>query len=130
MRRRGRNHHDDYIDGGWIDVVFSDDKVLTWSKPHIVGMTGNHNGNPPTLIEYKGVLYCAYANRSKRAICLSQSEDGGETWKLTQLLRKNGDSDIGYPQLFKRSDGQLVCVYYWSDFYEDCQRIEATIFKP
>ncbi|BCH33158.1 hypothetical protein MesoLjLc_50880 [Mesorhizobium sp. L-8-10] len=125
MRRLGAQY-----DGGWIDAVFSDDDGKTWSAPQLVGMTGAHNGNPPALIELNGSLYCAYANRSDCEMRLSRSEDGGETWKLVALLREHGDSDIGYPQLFKRSDGQLVCVYYWADTYEDCQRIEATIFRP
>lgn len=116
--------------GGWIDACYSDDDGLTWSKPVLVAETGMHNGNPPALIEYSGVLYCTYANRSDCQLLLSRSADGGETWSQAAVLRDHGDSDIGYPQLFKRTDGALVCVHYWADRFDDCQRIEATIFEP
>lgn len=116
--------------GGWIDACFSDDRGATWSKPVLVAETGMHNGNPPALIELDGVLYCAFANRSNCQLLLSRSADGGETWSQAAVLRENGDSDIGYPQFFKRSDGLLLCVYYWADFFEDCQRIEVTRIKP
>lgn len=129
MRRLGNDHNGNQMDGGWVDAVFSDDDGETWSSPRLVGRTGAHNGNPPALIERDGDLYCAYANRSDMHICLAQSQDGGETWMEIAYLREGGDSDIGYPTLFKRSDGKLVCVYYWTEKYEKAQRIESTIFS-
>lgn len=123
MRRRGGGRP-----GGWIDSVFSDDGGVTWSEPIHVADTGKDNGNPPALIECGGVLYCAYANRSEHNIEVMKSEDRALSWKAHALLRKGGAPDIGYPRLFKRDDGRLVCVYYWTDDFKGPQRIEATIF--
>jgi len=107
----------------WIDIVRSCDEGLTWSKPSLVGFTGHHNGNPPALINAGGQIVCAYANRDKKEIIASTLTTDG--WK-EQVIRKGDCTDIGYPRLFQRSDGKLVCVYYWSDAGEE-QRIEATI---
>jgi BNR repeat-like domain/BNR/Asp-box repeat len=122
LRRRGAPRR-----GGWIDAVHSDDGGKTWSKPVHVADTGIHNGNPPALVERDGIFYCAYANRTDCKIWVSFSQDYGLTWTQLICLRSGECSDIGYPRLFKRDDGQLVCVYYWSDAGET-QRIEATVF--
>lgn len=123
LRRRGYPRI-----GGWIDTVYSDDQGLTWSAPALVMDTGKDNGNPPAIIELNGRLYCASANRSEGTLNVMISSDG-EKWLPYAMLRKTEAVDIGYPRLFKRRDGQLVCVYYWADNYEDPQRIEATIFN-
>lgn len=116
--------------GGWIDTVYSEDGGLTWSKPTHVAETGQDNGNPPALIASDGKLYCATANRTEHTIDIYKS-DNGEQWQGDQrgALRKSGAPDIGYPRLFKRSDGKLICVYYWTENFETPQRIEATIFN-
>lgn len=124
LRRRGAPRV-----GGWIDSVFSDDGGLTWSEPVQVAATGKDNGNPPALIEAGGTLYCAYANRSRHTIEVMQSGDAGLSWVEAAELRRGNTPDIGYPRLFKRSDGKLVCVYYWTEEFEKAQRIEATIFN-
>ena len=115
--------------GAWIDSFISDDEGVTWSTGHHVGETGVYNGNPPALVEVGGLLYCAFANRTAMSIDLMVSRDG-QNWGGIATLRKGECSDIGYPQLFKRTDGQIVCVYYWADTDEQCQRIEATVFDP
>lgn len=124
LRRRGPPRR-----GCWIDSVYSEDGGRTWSAPVHVADTGIHNGNPPALANgADGNLYCAYANRTDKALWVSQSIDGGQSWKQYKLLRQGECSDIGYPRLFRRLDGQLVCVYYWSDAGEP-QHIEATLFN-
>lgn len=125
LRRRGKSS----ARGGWIDAVWSDDNCKTWSAPVHVADTGLWNGNPPALIERGGFLFCAYGNRDDCAMHLSWSPNGN-LWSSLQEsapFRQGECHDIGYPRLFKRSDGKLVCVYYWSDAGEE-QRIEATIF--
>lgn len=122
-RRRGSRRP-----GGWIDSVFSDDGGASWSAPLHVAETGKDNGNPPAMVELGGKIYCAYANRSERSIEVMASDDGAYSWKAHALLRKGSAPDIGYPRLFKRVDGQLVCVYYWTEESEKAQRIEATVF--
>ncbi len=124
-RRRGAEG------SGWIDGFVSDDDGYTWRPTSEVGITGQDNGNPPALIEQGGILYCAFGNRTEIEINVVASEDKGETWTSPRVLRKGRENhDIGYPRLFKRSDGQLVCVYYWANDKADQQHIEATIFKP
>ena len=122
-RRRGTRRP-----GGWIDAFVSEDGGHKWHFAAHVADTGIHNGNPPALIEHNGVLYCAYANRSDKAVFVNTSNDLGASWHQTIILRKGECSDIGYPRLFKRTDGQLVCVYYWAQDNDDQQHIEATIF--
>jgi hypothetical protein len=112
----------------WVDVVHSDDGGLSWSPPRFVGSTGGHNGNPPALKALPdGRLLCAYGNRDEGSIVLAVSEDLGMTWNSV-LLRKNDidNVDLGYPQLFLRTDGTPVCVYYWISSQLPCQHIAYT----
>lgn len=118
VRRRITNRRD-----CWIESYASGDNGRTWRPRGIVDSTGTHNGNPPALIERDGTLYCVYGNRSKRQINLSTSDDAGCTWSPPMVLRDKGDTDIGYPQLFKRTDGALVAVYYWADTERPQQHI-------
>ena len=113
---------------GWIDAVFSDDGGASWSKPRFVGDTGTHNGNPPALSALPdGRLLCCYGNRDFGSMTYAVSADRGETWPQRGLLREGtGHTDIGYPQLFLRSDGVPVCVYYWADSSNPHQHIAAT----
>ena len=101
---------------GWVDAFVSDDGGESWRFTSQVGVTGQDNGNPPALIASSGKLFCAYANRTEKTVDVSVSDDAGETWTGFAVLRKGDNSDVGYPQLFKRADGQLACVYYWSEF--------------
>ena len=39
-------------------------------------------------------------------------------------------ADLGYPRLFQRADGKVVCIYYWSSESGPEAGIEATIWKP
>jgi hypothetical protein len=125
MRRRRNGRRD-----GWIDAFGSDDGGASWRFLSEVGVTGSHNGNPPALIAHGSQLVCAYGNRDERSILARSSQDGGATWSLAQALRSEGDPDIGYPRLFLRDDGQLVCVYYWADKANPVQHIASTIFNP
>lgn len=119
-RRQGSNH--------WIDAFGSDDEAKTWRHLSLVADTEVKNGNPPALVESNGILWCAYGDRRACEIRVRSSRDG-EKWSLPTTLRSGDSSDIGYPRLFARADGKLVCVYYWSDKGE-AQRIEATTFDP
>lgn len=122
-RRRGNGRRE-----GWIDLYASQD-YKTWKLTSEVGRTGGHNGNPPALIVATGgQLVCCYAQRSERRMVARVSADAGGTWGEPLTLRAGECSDIGYPQLFKRDDGKLVCVYYWAAVNSDHQSIEATIF--
>lgn len=124
MRRRKTGKRE-----GWIDSVYSDDDALTWSSPVFVGATGGCNGNPPALLMLNdGRILCCFGNRDHGSIAYSVSEDGGETWPARGLVREGNTEfvDIGYPQLFLRSDGVPICVYYWADLERPQQHIVAT----
>lgn len=115
------------VDGGWIDAVCSCDEGKSWSHLSKIGDTGGHNGNPPALIALlDGTLCCVYGNRDHRSINCSVSSDGGETWR-SSVVRDGGLRDIGYPQLFLRSDGRPVCVYYWADSVTPQQHIASSV---
>jgi hypothetical protein len=124
LRRRSSRR----IEGGWIDAFGSDDGGKTWRFLAEVARTGSHNGNPPALIADGDRIVCAYGNRNDCAIYALESRDG-ENWSLPLTLREGGKTDIGYPQLFGRTDGDLVCVYYWADSENPRQHIAATRFN-
>lgn len=122
VRRRGPPRP-----GCWIDAfVNTDGRHSWWAGPYHIAETGIHNGNPPALVATQDKFYCAYANRTERTVELVSSEDG-EHWYGEALIRKGKNSDIGYPRLFWRPDGALVCVYYWAEDSLDHQHIEATV---
>lgn len=114
---------------GWIDAVKSDDDGASWQPLSWVGDAGGNNGNPPALVALPdGRLCCVFGNRDFGSIVCALSADRGETWE-TSIVRDGGGEaflDIGYPQLFLRSDGVPVCVYYWADLDRPQQHIVAT----
>lgn len=113
---------------GWIDAYGSNDGGASWKKQSQVGITGSRNGNPPALLALEdGRLICCYGERDFGHILCAVSDDGGEVWEAPMIVRSGGsDKDIGYPQLFLRSDGVPVCVYYWADAKNPQQHIAAT----
>jgi BNR repeat protein len=115
--------------GGWIEAFDSEDAGRTWRSLGEVGTTGRNNGNPPALIARGDEIVCCYGNRTENTILARSSKDRGETWSVPRVLREGEESDIGYPRLFKRADGKLVCVYYWASKPGEHQSIQATIFE-
>lgn len=115
--------------GYWIESFYSDDDGFTWVPGSVVARMASSNGNPPALIEAGGSLFCAWGDRDQHSIEIAASGDRGETWQPYGSIRSKGKSDIGYPRLFRRQDGDLVCVYYWAEAGEH-QHIEATRVRP
>lgn len=114
----------------WIDVFGSNDEGKTWHFLSEVGHTGGHNGNPPALLATPdGRLVCAYANRTDQQMKARVSNDGGKNWELNEIILATGETDIGYPQLFLRNDGTIVCVYYFADSANPQQSIVFTQFS-
>lgn len=112
----------------WIDLFASRDGGRTWTHVSEVDETGDHNGNPPALVVGGDgrTLICAYADRTARAMLFRLSGDYGLSWSKPYAIRRGDCVDVGYPRLFTRPDGNVVCVYYWSDAGE-AQRIESSI---
>ncbi len=132
IRRRDMAH-----DFGWIDVYRSLDGGASWQFGSKLADTGARNGNPPALLSlFDGRLCCVYGNRSTRQLLASFSTDCGITWGHELVLRQGEPSsaehhaDFGYPRLFQRPDGCLVCCYYWADRIHPRQHIAATIWDP
>lgn len=130
-RRQGRKR------AGWIDCFRSFDLGETWEFASMVGQTGGHNGNPPALAmtPHAERLICCFGNRDEGSIVVARSDNFGLTWKSEALRRYESESsyaraDIGYPQLFTRDDGKMVCVYYWTSPEHPHQHIAATTFDP
>jgi hypothetical protein len=97
----------------WISAYVSDNHGVSWrTRTEIVAVTGDHNGNPPALLSHQGRLIAAYGNRSTGNMMIAVSDyTKGQTWR-THVIKLVGCRDFGYPQLFARSDGAVVCVYY------------------
>jgi hypothetical protein len=129
-RRKG--HSDNWIDNNWIDTFWYDGPDREWRQVSKNPLdTGFANGNPPALIDYGGSrLCCAYGNRTNRSINVVFSDNGGIDWTSPRILAASSNRDLGYPRLFKRDDGKLVCVYYIASSPRDPARIDACIFDP
>lgn len=105
---RRRVRHDCWIDIYQTDPHFDKCEII---NPRAVN-TGRWNGNPPALLAQGDILWLAYGDRDTGKMMTAFSADGGINWK-SEVLRSGGAHDFGYPRLFLRSDGRIVCVYYW-----------------
>lgn len=124
-------------DANRIDGYASTDGGATWARTGTVGETGAANGNPPALIRLRdGRLVCAYGDRTRHKLFARLSGDNGKTWGAEVVLRADpepdalGDVDLGYPRLFERPDGAVVCVYYWASKDRPTHHIAATTWPP
>jgi hypothetical protein len=134
IRRRVLN-----VERCWVDAYISNDDGRTLSYLAKVGDSGqgNGNGNPPALLRLRdGRLCCACGNRDRNQMLARPSDGDGATCSAEILLRtgyrpdKFGNGDFGYPRLFQRADGKVVCVYYWSNEAGPEAGIEATLWEP
>ena len=92
------------------------DGGLSWSVPVETPM----KGYPAHVIRLKdGRLLCAYGMRDlyPMGIRAAISADEGKTWDIENELIIRGDAlgdpgDWGYPILYQRPDGTILCSYY------------------
>ncbi|MHC4474027.1 MAG: sialidase family protein [Planctomycetota bacterium] len=121
------------IKKGWLAVYSSDDNGQTWQFLSEAAETGDHSGNPPSMVRLPdGRIVLAYAYRSKphgvRAVI---SSDQGKRWSDVIHLRDDGRTwDIGYTRTVQRPDGKLVTAYYYTTEANRQQHIAATIWDP
>jgi Neuraminidase (sialidase) len=121
------------IKQGWIAVYSSDDNGRTWQFLANAAETGDHSGNPPSMVRLPdGRIVLAYGYRSKphgvRAVI---SSDQGATWSDVIHLRDDGRTwDVGYARTVQRPDGKLVTAYYYTTEEDRQQHIAATIWDP
>lgn len=123
-------------DVNWVDEYRSRDRGKTWELAGKVGDTGAGNGNPPALVVLRdGRRVCAYGDRARRKLYARVSGKGGE-WGEEVVLREDyhpdaaGEVDFGYPRLFERRDGAVVCVYYWADRDRPTNHVAVTTWTP
>jgi len=97
----------------------SQDNGITWQQ--LEDPVKENLNSPGALIQLTdGRLVLAYAKRQNTgdgsSICVRISSDDGRSWSEEIVLREKegANSDIGYPQIVKRSDGKLVITYYWN----------------
>lgn len=82
-----------------------------------------------------GRLCVVYGDRKDGTVKLVYSKDEGISWEKPQLLMQGFWSedmeynDLGYPRLFRRSDGKMVAVFYYST-KENPHHLHACIWKP
>jgi hypothetical protein len=128
------------VNGGtdrhWIDLYVSFDGGRTWKFRSWVCDTGPGNGNPPALeMTDEGRLCVVYGNRKTGTVNVVYSSDQGESWTDPQILMDGFWSedmefnDLGYPKLFRRSDGRMVAVFYYST-REHPHHLHASIWDP
>ena len=128
--------HEDSLRKGpnWIDAYLSTDDGKSWNSiGRPIPNTGDHSGNPPSLVHLRdGRLAITYGFRSEPfQVRARLSSDGGRTWGPDILLRGGAASwDIGYTRSVQRADGKIVTVYYWAAEQMKERTIEATIWDP
>ena len=134
LRRRHDLHEGNtLVQSCWIDIYASNDDGFTWAHLSKVADTGQHNGNPPSLIRLRdGRLCVAYGvRRPPFGIRARLSDDEGQSWGDEIALRTDGRTwDIGYPRLVQRADGKLITFYYFTTDANPEQHIAASIWKP
>ncbi len=124
---------DGLVQSCWIDLYQSSDDGYTWEFLSKVADTGEHNGNPPSLVRLDdGRLCVAYGvRRAPFGIRAKLSNDEGRSWGDEIALRTDARTwDIGYPRMVQRSDGKLVTIYYYTTAQNPEQHIAASIWNP
>ncbi len=123
-------------DRHWIDLYASKDKGKTWGFRSMVSNTGPENGNPSALeLTADNRLCIVYGDRKSGTINVRYSSDYGSSWEDPLILMDNFWSadmefnDMGYPKLFRRSDGKMVAVFYYST-KENPHHLHASIWEP
>jgi len=118
---------------GRIDIYRSTDNGLSWEYLGPAAETGDHSGNPPSMLKLRdGRLCLTYCFRTKpHSVRAKFSSDGGKTWGDVIHLRDDGRTwDIGYMRTVERADGKLVSMYYYTTENDPEQHIAATIWDP
>jgi len=121
------------IQMGRIDIYDSKDNGRSWHYLGAAAGTGNHGGNPPSMVLLRdGRLCLTYCYRSRpHGVRAKISSDRGKTWGDVIHLRDDGRTwDIGYMRTVERADGKLVSIYYYTTEANPQQHIAATIWDP
>ncbi len=123
----------------WLTSYLSEDDARTWRR--LDDPVSDNLNSPPDLLQLPdGRLVLAYVFRRDggegSSVCVRISTDEGQSWSDAIVLRGNegANTDVGYPRIVRRPDGQLVVTYYWNHaLRKDLPRyryIAATIWDP
>ena len=96
----------------WFFETHSDDEGQTWSRMRQLSF----RGDSPSMIRLSsGALIAALRSNpenGKSGIGLVASADEGQTWDLLGNVHDQDNWDMGYPDLIRLANGQILCVYY------------------
>ena len=96
----------------WFFETHSDDEGQTWSPMRQL----NFRGDSPSVIRLSsGALLAALRSLPEKGpagIGLVASADEGQTWELLGNVHDQTNWDMGYPDLIRMANGQILCVYY------------------
>ena len=122
-----------------ITSYFSEDNGTTWKNLRNPVADTGRGGSPPALLKLSdGRLALGYIYRSRYGsrVNVRFSSDNGKTWGCEIVLRcmDGSNTDVGYPRLIQRPDGNLVMIYYWNnsglEMTDPYRYIAYTIFNP
>ena len=96
----------------WFFETHSDNEGQTLSPMRQL----NFRGDSPSMIRLaSGALLAAIRSRPENGtlgIGLVASANEGQSWELLGNLHDQTNWDMGYPDLIKLANGQILCVYY------------------
>lgn len=95
-----------------LGLFLSEDEGRTWVPQ---GPLSEANQHPAHLRRLKdGGILLTFGMRDIGAIGVRVSQDEGRTWRPTEILKRLGRGDLGYPTTVELADGTLVTAYYYA----------------
>ncbi|MDP6125194.1 MAG: sialidase family protein [Candidatus Latescibacteria bacterium] len=100
---------------GHIELYRSQDHGATWENRGPFSLPGQHPGHLTVLSDGRLLLSFGIRNRGLHAVAVRESDDGGTSWKGTQVLVDLPQTtDLGYPASVQADDGTIITAYYTS----------------
>jgi len=102
-------------DDGHIFTAISSDGGFTWpiAKPHPQLLNPFSGIDAVELADGKIVLVFNNVTQSRSPLHVGVSEDGGDNWKITDVLENEPGSEFSYPAVIQSQDGLIHITYTW-----------------